>query len=123
MSGDAAIGLNKPLTILYFSNDWAAENRTSSHHIARWLARRNRVYYLECPGLRAPTGSVRDLRKIVVKVVRFLRGPRSTDEGVMVWTILQFPLHRYRFFRWFNSMLIVGAVRWLKITRRRFAGP
>ena len=25
--------------ILFFGNDWAAENRTSSHHIARWLAR------------------------------------------------------------------------------------
>ena len=26
-------------TILYFGNDWMAENRTSSHHVARWLAK------------------------------------------------------------------------------------
>ena len=25
--------------ILYFGNDWSADNRTSSHHIARWLVR------------------------------------------------------------------------------------
>ena len=41
-----------PLAIVFFGNDWSAENRTSSHHIARWLARQFPVYYIECPGLR-----------------------------------------------------------------------
>ena len=60
--------------ILFFGNDWAAENRTSSHHIARWLAKGHRVYYIECPGLRAPKTSGRDLKKLFAKLWRGLRG-------------------------------------------------
>ena len=108
----------EPLSILYFGNDWSAENRTSSHHIARWLARGNRVYYLECPGLRAPKGSARDLKKIWAKLFRFIRGPRPTPEGLKVWTLLQLPLHRFRLVRWLNRTLILGAVRWLKMAER-----
>jgi glycosyltransferase involved in cell wall biosynthesis len=104
----------EPLDILYFGNDWAAENRTSSHHMARWLARTNRVFYIECPGMRAPRGTSRDVKKIWLKVKRFLRGPQSTPEGLKVWTLLQLPLHRYRLVRWFNRQLILGSIRWLK---------
>jgi glycosyltransferase involved in cell wall biosynthesis len=105
------------LTVFYFGNDWAAENRTSSHHIARWLARCHHVYYLECPGLRAPKGSARDFKKIWSKLARFIRGPQDTPEGIKVWTLLQLPLHRFRLVRWFNRKLILGAVRWLKWSR------
>ena len=61
--------------ILYFGNDWFAENRTSSHHIARWLAHEYSVYYIECPGLRAPQGSGRDIKKMFQKLLRSIRGP------------------------------------------------
>jgi hypothetical protein len=64
-------------TILYFGNDWFAENRTSSHQIARLLAERCQVFYFECPGLRAPKGSGRDLLKLFRKAARFLRGSHS----------------------------------------------
>ena len=89
----------------------------SSHHIARWLAKRHQVYYLECPGLRAPKGSARDLKKIWAKFARFIRGPRRTPEGLKVWTLLQLPLHRFRIVRWFNRKLILGAIRWLKFSQ------
>jgi len=103
--------------ILFFGNDWAAENRTSSHHIARWLAKGHRVYYIECPGLRAPKGTARDLKKIWRKLVRFLRGPQAVPEGLKVWTLLQLPLHRFRLVRWMNRLLLRGAVAWLKLTQ------
>ena len=57
--------------ILYFGNDWFAENRTSSHQIARELAKRYTVHYFECPGLRAPGGSGRDLKKVFAKLAGF----------------------------------------------------
>ena len=98
---------------LYFGNDWFAENRTSSHHIARWLARNHRVYYVECPGLRAPQGSARDLKKIWAKLLRFFKGPRQTSENVKVVTLLQVPLHRYRLVRWINRVFILATLRWL----------
>jgi glycosyltransferase involved in cell wall biosynthesis len=92
MSEHNGSSTDKP-TILYFGNDWAAENRTSSHHVARWLAKRYRVIYVESPGLRAPKGTGRDLKKLLSKVSLALRGPRSTPEGLEVPTLVPIPLH------------------------------
>lgn len=99
--------------ILYFGNDWFAENRTSSHQIARWLSKGHRVYYLECPGLRAPKGSGRDLKKIGVKLGRFLLGARPVPEGLHVRTLLQLPFHRFGMVRRLNRLLLRGTLRWL----------
>jgi glycosyltransferase involved in cell wall biosynthesis len=99
--------------ILYFGNDWSADNRTSSHHIARWLAKRHRVYYVECPGLRAPKSSGRDIKKLFSKLWRGLRGARPTPEGVKVRTLLQLPFHRFALVRWVNRQLITATLRWM----------
>lgn len=104
--------MNEP-AVLYFGNDWFAENRTSSHHIARWLAQRYRVYYIECPGMRAPKGSGRDLKKLGAKVGLFLKGARPVPEGVKVRTLLQVPLHRFALVRKFNRHFIAWTIRWL----------
>ena len=93
-------------TILYFGNDWSGENRTSSHHVARWLAARYRVIYVECPGLRAPKGTGRDLRKLAAKLRLALAGPRPQPEGLSVQTLLQIPLHRFDLVRRANRALI-----------------
>lgn len=103
---------HKPI-ILYFGNDWFAENRTSSHHIARLLAKRYLVYYLECPGLRAPRGEGRDVGKLLSKVARFLKGPTPVPEGLKVRTLLQIPLHRFSFVRDANRVFIELTLRWL----------
>jgi glycosyltransferase involved in cell wall biosynthesis len=100
-------------TILYFGNDWMAENRTSSHHVARWLAKRYRVIYVESPGLRAPKGTGRDLRKLVSKVGLALRGPRPVPEGLSVQTLLQIPLHHIGLVRRANRHLLLFTLRLL----------
>ena len=104
---------SQEMTFLYFGNDWFAENRTSSHHIARWLARDHRLYYVECPGLRAPKSSGRDIKKIWSKIVRFAQGPRAGGENVTVLTLLQMPLHRFRLVRAVNRLFIMATLRWL----------
>jgi glycosyltransferase involved in cell wall biosynthesis len=103
--------------ILYFGNDWFAENRTSSHQIARRLARRYRVYYIECPGMRAPQGTGRDLKKIWTKLVRAFQGSRQAAERLTVQTLLQVPLHRFAPVRWLNRLLIAHTLR--KLIRRQ----
>jgi glycosyltransferase involved in cell wall biosynthesis len=100
-------------TILYFGNDWFAENRTSSHHVARALAKEHSVYYIECPGLRAPKGSGRDLKKIVKKLWQFARGSRRVQANVTVQTLLQIPLHRFALVRWCNRALVKATLRWV----------
>lgn len=103
-------------TILYFGNDWDAENRTSSHHVARWLATRYRVIYVECPGMRAPRASGRDLRKIFHKLRLALRGPRPQPEGLSVQTLIQIPLHRFGAIRALNRLLVTV---WMRALLRR----
>lgn len=107
--------LGPDTVVLYFGNDWFAENRTSSHQLARQLAKRCRVFYVECPGWRAPRGSGRDLKKVFVKLWRFLRGTRSTPEGVRLRTLFQIPFHRFAAVRWLNRRLIkttLAAMKW-----------
>jgi glycosyltransferase involved in cell wall biosynthesis len=99
--------------ILYFGNDWNAENRTCSRHIARCLAQQYEVYYIECPGMRAPKRSGRDLKKIARKLGRFLTGLREAGPGLHVQTLAQVPLHRFALIRWLNARLIYWTVRWL----------
>jgi glycosyltransferase involved in cell wall biosynthesis len=101
----------KPHAILYFGNAWDAENRTSSHHIARRLAEQFDVYYIECPGLRAPKGTGRDFKKIWQKLWKALAGAREILPGLRVQTLLQIPLHRFAVVRWLNARLIYWSVR------------
>jgi len=103
-----------PDTILYFGNDWDAENRTSSHHVARWLARRFRVLYFESPGLRTPHASGRDFRKVLTKLRRFVQGPRRVEERLWVQTLLHVPLHRFVVVRALNRALTRLTVAMLK---------
>src|SRR5262245_39983244 len=97
--------------ILYFGNDWSADNRTSSHHIATQLASRCRLVYVECPGLRAPGGSKRDAGKLVRKLGACFRGALVSSSGFPVVTLFQLPFHRYRSVRALNQFLARRTVR------------
>lgn len=78
--------------VVCFGNDWFSDNRTSSHQIARQLARRTAVLYFGCPGLRPPSATGRDAGRLLAKARRALSGTRSSD-GVRVRTLPQLPLH------------------------------
>jgi glycosyltransferase involved in cell wall biosynthesis len=75
----------KDFGIIYFGNDWFAENRTSSHHIAERLSERTRVLYIDTPGLRAPKASGRDFRKLFRKLFSAARRPLRLGE--QIWHI------------------------------------
>ncbi len=80
--------------VVYFGNDWFADNRTSSHHVARQLATRTDVLYIECPGLRAPEASSRDLGRVVRKIGRAFRPAVAVTTHLSVKTLVQWPAHR-----------------------------
>ena len=80
--------------IVYFGNDWFAENRTSSHHVAEQLARRTRVLYVDCPGLRAPKATGRDLRKLRRKLLMAAAKPRQVADQMWHITMPQVPFRR-----------------------------
>jgi glycosyltransferase involved in cell wall biosynthesis len=90
-------GAPHPLTgigIVYFGNEWFAENRTSSHHIARRLAAHCTVLYVDSPGLRAPKASGRDLRRLFRKLAQTLRRPTRVASQLWHCTVPQIPLRR-----------------------------
>ena len=93
------------LSIIYFGNDWAAENRTSSHHVAERLAARMPLLYIDSPGLRAPTASRRDMRKLLRKLVGAFRVPQPI--GPRMWHIStpQIPFRRLPFVNLLNRLL------------------
>jgi glycosyltransferase involved in cell wall biosynthesis len=99
-------------SVVYFGNDWFAENRTSSHHIARRLSRLIPMLYIETPGIRAPQTTARDLRKLWRKLRAAFQPPRKIHDQLWVKTIPQIP---------FRSLPLMGQVnRWAAewLTRR-----
>jgi glycosyltransferase involved in cell wall biosynthesis len=89
--------------ILYFGNDWFAENRTSSHHVAERLARRSRVLYVDVPGLRAPKATGRDVRKLGRKLAAAVRPPRRVGERLWQMSVPQIPFRTLPMVRHINA--------------------
>jgi glycosyltransferase involved in cell wall biosynthesis len=107
--------------VVYFGNDWFAENRTSSHHIAERLAQRTRVLYVDSPGLRAPKASGRDMRKLVRKMVQAFERPRQVGPKLWHVSMPQVPFRRFSFVRSLNRisgrLLVNRALRRLGFDR------
>ena len=110
------------VTYLYFGTDWDAENRTSAHHVARWLAGRSQVRYFECPGLWAPKASGRDFRRLMRKVASALGPVRRPGSTVEVRTLLQLPFRRVPGVTALNAWLLRRAVRSVAAQARREGG-
>ena len=101
----SAAGSLRQFGIIYFGNDWFAENRTSSHHIAERLAERTQVLYVDSPGLRAPKANGRDVRKLCRKLIAGAKRPRAIRERLWQISVPQIPFRRFRFVRHANVAL------------------
>ena len=81
-------------SVVYFGNDWYAENRTSSHHVAARLASTLPVLYVDSPGMRAPQASGRDLRRALRKIRAAFRAPTLVSPNLWHCTVPQLPFRR-----------------------------
>jgi glycosyltransferase involved in cell wall biosynthesis len=97
--------------IVYVANDWRGENKTSAHHIAEELSRRNRLLYVEAAGQRAPRASGRDLKKIVNKLAKAWSKPVEVAANVAVYSPLILPFHKYGVVRRINRVLLKFQMR------------
>ena len=88
--------------VIYFGNDWSAENRTSSHHIAERLSKRTRVLYVDSPGLRSPRADGRDLKKLCRKAWAAMRRPQRVADRLWLVSVPQIPFRRLPFVRRLN---------------------
>ena len=80
--------------VVYFGNDWYAENRTSSHHVAMRLASTLPVLYVDSPGMRSPQVSSRDLHRAFRKLRAALRPPTRIGHNLWHCTVPQLPFRR-----------------------------
>ena len=107
--------------VIYFGNDWFAENRTSSRHVAEHLAQRTTVLYIDVPGLRAPKANRRDVLKLCRKLLSALRRPTRIGERLWHLSVPQIPFRRLGSVRRLNlaigRFLVGRAVRGLGFTR------
>jgi glycosyltransferase involved in cell wall biosynthesis len=114
MDGNAMTPRQSPMHghgIVYFGNDWHAENRTSSHHVAARLAKSAPVLYVDSPGMRAPSASGRDFRRALRKLGAALRPPAQVAEGLWHCTVPQLPFRRIPGVETFNRLFSRWAVK------------
>ena len=90
-------------SLVYFGNDWDAENRTSSHHIARRLALGTKLLYVDSPGMRSPKASGRDVKKIVHKLRQAIKLPTKVGEQLWRCTVPQLPFRSVPGVTWLNE--------------------
>ena len=93
------------MQFIYFGNDWFAENRTSSHHIAARLGAMFPLLYVEVPGLRAPKANARDFRKLLKMIRATFRPPQQLSPLMWRMTLPQIPLRRLAVVRAANRLL------------------
>lgn len=111
MEREDGLGALDGCGVVYFGNDWFAENRTSSHHVARRLARHVPVLYVDSPGLRPPSSSKRDLRRLFRKLAGAARLPTRLDSRFWHCTVPQVPWRGVPGVAWLNRAFGLWAVR------------
>lgn len=103
------------MEFIYFGNDWFAENRTSSHHIAKRLGDKFPMLYVEVPGLRAPKANSRDLLKLLKMVRMTVQLPQQVAPHFWRMTLPQIPFRRFAAIRALNrtcsQILVRRAIR------------
>ena len=93
--------------IIYFANNWDADNKTSSHQIATLLAKHNRILYVESGGLRTPSKSSHDVKRIFSKIWRFFKGRRKIQmefKDFQIISLLLIPFHRFALVKFINKL-------------------
>lgn len=102
-------------SIICFADDWEG-NPTSKTHIMRILAERNRVLWINSIGMRRPTASGHDLRRLLFKVRRTLAGCVEVEPNLFVANPLVLPLPGVETAERLNAAVLAG---WLRRFCRR----
>lgn len=108
--------------IIYVSNAWPGDNKTSAHHIAEELAKHNRLLYVEASGQRAPRATTRDYKKIVQKLRKAWNRPRAVIKNVYLYSPIILPFHKYAIVRKINDLLL-GMFMKRSLRKLKFRDP
>jgi glycosyltransferase involved in cell wall biosynthesis len=91
--------------IICFANDWH-NDPTSKHQVMKLLSQKNRVLWVNSIGMRKPSASSSDLKRIFVKLQSFLKGLEKIHENLFVFTPIVLPLPSSAWARQINVLLL-----------------
>lgn len=103
--------LNKQDIIFFSSDDWNSGLKTSKYHLATRLARDNRVFFINSLGLRTPSASTRDAKRILAKLAGFFKGVTQVRKNLFVYTPIAIPFQGLRIVRSINNVLLALQLR------------
>jgi glycosyltransferase involved in cell wall biosynthesis len=97
--------------VIISTADWDHPLWTNNQHNAIRLAERGfRVLYVESLGLRRPTVAASDLKRIVGRILRSMRGIRRVNPRLFVYSPLVLPFHGSRTARAINDFLLTSCL-------------
>src|SRR5688572_12109434 len=104
------MGMIKGQDIICFSNDWDSDPLSKKHIMLR-LAKDNRVLWVNSIGSRKPTASARDFRRILKKLMDFVRGNRQVHDRIYVYSPLAIPFLSSPLARRINRTALAWSLR------------
>jgi glycosyltransferase involved in cell wall biosynthesis len=107
--------MNPEDIVILSTADWDNPFWTNKQHVAVELARRgHRVFYIDSLGLRRPSASRQDLRRIGRRLRKAVGAPRQVRDHVWVWSPIVIPLQGNPAARGLNRALLSrGLAYWL----------
>jgi glycosyltransferase involved in cell wall biosynthesis len=111
---EASNGMMKGDIVMLSTADWDNPFWTNKQHVAVTLASRGfRVLYIDSLGLRRPTASRRDLKRLIRRFGKGLRPPRRVQENIWIWSPILLPFHGSIFVQSLNRKLLsLGLFVW-----------
>ena len=92
--------------------DWDNPFWTNKQHVAVQLAASGyRVFYIDSLGLRRPSASAHDTKRIVNRLKKLVRGPRLAQKNLWVWSPFVVPFQKYSLIRRFNRFLLSSMLK------------
>lgn len=109
-----------PCDIVFLSTaDWDNPFWTNKQHVAQELASIGyRVLYIDSLGLRRPSASRQDMKRIVRRLLRAVSPPSQVHNNLWVWSPVMLPWHDNIFIRKINRIILsTGLEIWLRLLR------
>lgn len=105
--------MSNPDIVLLSTADWDNPFWTNKQHVAVELAQRgHRVLYIDSLGLRRPSASAQDLKRIWARLKKGLRAPANVRPGLWVWSPITIPLQGNFLIRGLNKLILKTGLRW-----------
>ncbi|GAX86874.1 conserved hypothetical protein [Lebetimonas natsushimae] len=102
--------------VLLSTAEWDHPFWTNKQHVAVELAKRgHKVFYIDSLGLRRPSASSQDFKRILKRIQKSLKKPKQVRENLWVWSPILLPFQNKKIVRKFNFVLLNNWLNfWLK---------